>query len=244
MVRRCIPLPGRARAMRPGSPAAAGSAVALVCVLGSVAAAAWAAKPTPRVVEVPSRPAFVRAPAGAEQPARAGQILAAGTVLRTEKPGRLQVQLANGRNLRLGGDAVLRLGTGALDLERGQIIAWVNPGQKGGAPLRIRTRVATASIVGTTVFIEATDDSLKVFSWEGHVQVETNAGNRVDLHSGQQLSFEKDSWQPARTLSQPEAAARRQKSTLLNGFSTPMETLPILEKELGLASQPAVAVPR
>jgi hypothetical protein len=200
---------------------------------------ARAAAPVPRVVEVPFRPAFVRPPGGKEIPARAGQILAPASLLRTEKPGRLQVQLANGRQFRLGGDAVLRLGAGGLNLEKGQIIAWVNPGQKGGSPLKIQTRVATASIVGTTVFIEATEDSLKVFSWEGHVQVETDAGRRYDLTSGQQLTLDKQAWQAPRRLSQSEAAARRQKSILLNGFATPMETLPVIEKELGLSASPA-----
>ena len=71
------------------------------------------------------------------------------------------------------------------------------------------------------------------------MQVETDAGRRYDLRTGQQLSFEKDTWQAPRTLSQPEAAARRQKSTLLNGFSAPMETLPAIEQGLGLTAQPA-----
>ena len=215
--------------------AAVGGATCLALALTQARAAA----PVPRVVEVPFKPAFVRTPGGKEIAARAGQILAPASLLRTEKPGRLQVQLANGRQFRLGGDAVLRLGAGGLNLEKGQIIAWVNPGQKGGSPLKIRTRVATASIVGTTVFIEATDDSLKVFSWEGHVQVETDAGRRYDLTSGQQLSLDKQTWQAPRRLSQSEAATRRQKSILLNGFATPMETLPVIEKELGLSAQPA-----
>ena len=215
--------------------AAVGGATCLALALTQARAAA----PVPRVVEVPFKPAYVRAPGGKEIAARAGQIVAPASLLRTEKPGRLQVQLANGRQFRLGGDAVLRLGAGGLNLEKGQIIAWVNPGQKGGAPLKIRTRVATASIVGTTVFIEATDDSLKVFSWEGHVQVETDAGRRYDLTSGQQLTLDKQTWQAPRRLSQSEAATRRQKSILLNGFATPMETLPVIEKELGLSAQPA-----
>ena len=201
---------------------------------------ARAAAPAPRVVEVPFKPAFVRPPGRPEQPARAGQTLANDTLLRTAKPGRLQVQLANGRQFRLGGDAVLRIGPGALNLEKGRIIAWVNPGQKGGAPLQIRTRVATASIVGTTVFIEASEDTLKVFSWEGHVRVETADGRRYDLSSGQQLTYDAQAWQPPRRLSQAEAATRRQKSTLLNGFSTAMETLPVIERELGL-TVPSVA---
>ena len=219
--------------------AAVGGATALALALTQARAAA----PVPRVVEVPFKPAFVRAPGGKEIAARVGQILAPASLLRTEKPGRLQVQLSNGRQFRLGGDAVLRLGAGGLNLEKGQIIAWVNPGQKGGSPLKIRTRVATASIVGTTVFIESTDDSLKVFSWEGHVQVETDAGRRYDLTSGQQLSLDKQTWQEPRRLSQSEAAARRQKSILLNGFATPMETLPVIEKELGLTAAPPATQP-
>jgi hypothetical protein len=202
--------------------------------------AVQAAAPGPRVLEVPFRPAFVRPPGGAEQPARAGQLLAPDSLLRTAKPGRLQVQLADGRQFRLGGDAVLRLSSGGLTLDKGQIIAWVNPGQKGGAPLRIRTRAATASIMGTTVFIEASENALKIFSWEGEVECLTKDGQRKMLTSGQQLTFEDGVWRKTR-LTQPEAAARRQKSILLNGFAAPMETLPVIEKELGLSAEPAPA---
>lgn len=220
-------------------------AVAAVAGLALALSPAPASAPVPRVVEVPFRPAFVRPPGGREIPARAGQILAPATLLRTAKPGRLHVLLANGRQFRLGGDAVLRLAADGLQLERGQIIAWIRPGQKGGAPLKIRTRVATASIVGTTVFIEATADSLKVFSWEGRVRVETDAGRRYDLTSGQQLSLDGQTWTPPVRLSPAEAASRRQKSILLNGFATPMETLPLIEKELGISAQPAlVPAPR
>lgn len=237
---------------RPGLAAIATTALALAMIQ------AQAAAPVPRVVEVPFRPAFVRAPGGKEMPARAGQILAPASLIRTAKPGRLQVQLANGRQFRLGGDAVLRLGADGLNLERGQIIAWVNPGQKGGTPLRIRTRMATASIVGTTVFLDASDDGLKVFSWEGRVRVETTTGRRYDLSSGQQLTVRTaasatgapstPTWEPPRRLSQSEAAQRREKSLLLNGFTTPMETLPLIEKELGLGrpagtGTPAAAAP-
>ncbi len=222
-------------------PLSAALLLPLLTATGPLPRAAHAAARLPRVVEVPLRPAFVRLPAGDERPALAGQVLAPESLLRTQAPGRLQVQLADGRSFRLGGDAVLRLGRRQLELQRGQIIAWVNPGQNGGSPLRIRTRTATASIVGTTVFIEATDDSLKVFSWEGHVQVATDAGRRYDLRSGQQLSFEQGGWQPPRRLSRSEAAARRQRSILLNGFATPMETLPLIEKELGLTAAPPPA---
>ena len=215
--------------------------LALSAALVSTAPAGVSAAPAvPRVVEVPSRPAFIKPPGGSERAARPGQVLAARTLLRTQLPGRIQVQLANGRSFRLGGDAVARLGPDGVNLERGQIIAWVNPGSKGGSPLRIRTRVATASIVGTTVFIEASLQGVKVFSWEGHVTVDTASGEHFELQSGQQVVLELGgSWQPPRRLSQEEAAARRRKSILLNGFAAPMQTLPVIERELGLNPQPA-----
>lgn len=224
-------------------PNALGSLLAVAAVAGVALALfqARASAPGPRVVEVPFRPAFVRPPGGREIPARAGQILAPATLLRTAKPGRLHVMLANGRQFRLGGDAVLRLAADGLQLERGQIMAWIRPGQKGGTPLRIRTRVATASIVGTTVFIEASDESLKVFSWEGRVRVETDAGRRYDLTSGQQLSLDGQTWKPPVRLSPAEAATRRQNNILFNGFATPIDTLPMIEKELGISAQPAPA---
>lgn len=202
-----------------------------------------AATAVPRVVEVPSRPAYVRPPSGQERPAQSGQRLLAGSLLRTQKPGRLQVLLSDGRQFRLGGDAVARLAGDGVALERGQIIAWVNPGSKRNAPLRIRTRVATASIMGTTVFIDATADSVKLFSWEGHVRVTTDAGQRYELHSGQQLAFENGAWTPPTRLTTAEATARRQKSILLNGFSAPMETLPVIERELGIAPPSGAAAP-
>jgi len=188
------------------------------------------------VVDVPSRPAFVKLPGRSEATAQPGQALPLQTVLRTEKPGRLQVQLPDGRSFRLGGDALLRLATvRTLDLQRGQIIAWVNPGSKAPLPLRVKTRVGTASIVGTTVFIEATDESVKVFSWEGTVRVITDAGEQVTLNSGEQLAYEQDRWQPPRRLSRSELNARRARSILLNGFNASMETMPVIEKELGFS---------
>ena len=192
----------------------------------------------PTVVDVPTRPAFVQAPGRAETDARVGQILQLNTLLRTQKPGRLQVRLPDGRSFRLGGDALLRLSAGTLDLRRGQIIAWVNPGSGGGPALRVRTRVGTASIEGTTVFIDATETDVKVFSWEGTVAVTTDSGQRFVLRSGEQVSHRAraaggEGWEGPTRLSRAELDQRRARSILLNGFNAPMETLPVIEKELG-----------
>ncbi len=155
----------------------------------------------------------------------------------------MQVQLPNGRNFRLGGDAVLRLAASGLDLERGQIIAWIDPGTKGGPPLRVKTRVGTASIEGTTVFLEVDDDAVTVFSWEGRVRVtpdQTAEGKpaAVPLDSGWQMSYENGAWQKPRRITPPEARERRRESILLNGFDAPMATLPVIERELGIRETP------
>lgn len=213
-------------------------AVGVVGVPSAISGAGWASTPVirpPKVVDIPSRPAFVTLPGKAETAAKTGQPLVLQSVLRTEKPGRMQVQLGDGRSFRLGGNALMRLATGrTLDLQRGQIIAWVNPGNKMPVPLRVKTRVGTASIMGTTVFIDASDDAVKVFSWEGTVRVTPSVGQPVTLRSGEQVSYQRDGgWQPVRRLTRQELDTRRAQSILLNGFDAPMETLPVIEKELG-----------
>ena len=186
----------------------------------------------PQVVEVPSRPAYVTPPRGTEAAARSGQLLEPATLLRTRTPGRLQVAFPDGRRFRLGGDALARIGRRDVELSRGQIIGWLTPGRSGGLPLRIRTRVGTASISGTTVFLEASPELLRIFSWEGPVEVEARNGQRFTLNTGEEVVHSAGGWSAPRRLSRAEAARRRRASTLLNGFSTPMETLPELERQL------------
>jgi ferric-dicitrate binding protein FerR (iron transport regulator) len=72
-------------------------------------------------------------------------------------------------------------------LLKGSIIGWIKAGTPRSNPFTIKTRLATASIQGTTVFIELTDQKFKIFSWEGTVQVETENGQYFTLRSGQQL---------------------------------------------------------
>ena len=47
----------------------------------------------PKIVEVPAGPAFVKLPGSSEKNALSGQALQVNTLLRTSKPGRLQVML-------------------------------------------------------------------------------------------------------------------------------------------------------
>jgi hypothetical protein len=211
------------------------AAAVIVSGLALVLPGVTAAPRVPRVVEVPSRPAFVKPPTASERPALVGQVLGPSTVLRTENPGRLQILLADGRSFRLGGNAQLRIEPTLLDLVRGRIIAWIDPGSKGTTPLRVRTRVGTASIQGTTVFIEATDEKVLFLSWEGNVEVRAADGTAYRLTSGQRLEATPQGWKGPHRMDAAEVQKRRRSSELLNGFQAPMQTLPVIERELGLS---------
>lgn len=224
--------------------------VATCCFMATACFGLPALAAEPRIVEVPNGPAFVKFPGKTEVDARSGQLLRAKALLRTTKPGRMQVMLGTGRQFRMGGDAQLRLGTSSVELLKGSIIGWINPGVPARHPFSIKTRLATASIQGTTVFIEYTDSQLKIFSWEGNVLVTTMSGQRFTLNSGQQLLLNlkqvapdvslqddkplADSWSPPVVIPQQEVERRLQKSRLINGFSTSLETLPEIERELGV----------
>ncbi len=206
----------------------------------------------PQVVEVPAGPAFVQRPGEAQIPARQGQSLIPSTMLRTSKPGRMQVKLSNGRQFRMGGDAELKLAGAGVELLKGSIIGWINPSITNRRPFQIRTRLATASIQGTTVFLELNDDTFRVFSWEGAVQVRTKDGEEFTLQSGQQLLLDLKrqlddtrgrvtdaiEWEPPAPMADTDIDRRMKGSALINGFSTPLDTLPIIERELGTSAAP------
>jgi hypothetical protein len=223
------------RSLRTFRPLTLAAGAVIVSGLTLVLPGATAAPRVPRVVDVPSRPAFVKPPEALERPALVGQVLGPSTVLRTENPGRLQILLADGRNFRLGGNAQLRIEPTLLDLIRGKIIAWIDPGSKGTRPLRVRTRVGTASIQGTTVFIEATDEKVLFLSWEGNVEVRAADGTAYRLTSGQRLEATPQGWTGPHRMDAAEVQKRRRNSELLNGFEAPMATLPVIERELGLS---------
>lgn len=221
----------------------------------------------PQVMEVPAGPAFVQRPGEAQIAARQGQSLIPSTLLRTSKPGRMQVKLSNGRQFRMGGDAELKLSGAGVELLKGSIIGWISPTITNRRPFQIRTRLATASIQGTTVFLELNDDTFRVFSWEGEVQVRTKDGEEFTLQSGQQLLLDlkrqldetrgrvdklegllrdlKGSndpgtieWEPPAPMGSTDIDRRMKGSALINGFSTPLDTLSTIERELGTSAAP------
>ena len=189
------------------------------------------------IQEVVSRPAFQQAPGAREKAAQKGQTLENKTVLRTSKPGRMQVAFTNSkRSFRMGGNASLQLNENTINHKSGQIIAWIAPGGLQTVPLKIRTRIATAAIRGTTLFIDDRGEGDKIIflSWEGSVDVDAQTGENFSLSSGQVLVYDdkKGEWKGPVLLTREQAMKRRTKSILLNGFDTPMETMPEVEAVL------------
>ena len=196
-----------------------------------------AANTIARIQEVVSRPAFQQAPGGTEQPAQNGQALKNKTILRTTKPGRMQVAFAgSNRSFRMGGNASLQLDGNTIQHNSGQVIAWIAPGGALKAPLKIRTRIATAAIRGTTLFIDDRGEGDKIIflSWEGNVDVSADTGEKYSLRGGQVLVYDdtKNTWSGPVALTRKQAMKRRTKSILLNGFQAPMETMPDVEAVL------------
>ena len=215
---------------------AATATVALVGVM--LHAAPSAVAKVPIVVDVPNGPAFVKLPGKKEVNARSGQDLLNNTVLRTAKPGRMHIKLSTGRQFRMGGNSLLQLKNSTVKLEKGALIGWIQPGLKNRQPFTIQTRHATASIQGTTVFIELDDEKLKIFSWEGEVKVDTTNGESHTLRSGEQLLVDLNqatvTWPSPVKIKEAEASRRLTKSRLINGFAIPMDTLQDIERELGV----------
>lgn len=194
-----------------------------------------------KVVDIPARPAYVKPFNSIESPANVGQLLRDKSLLRTQTPGRMQILLGTGRSFRVGGNTLIRLVGKSLELEKGQVIGWVHPGQKQKEPFKIRTKVGTASIVGTTVYIDSKEDSILFFSWEGFVRIQTSDGNMFTLRSGERLlcHLGLDSNPLSYRCEAPSKLSRTKLNrliaevTLLHGFSRPMHTMPIMQRELG-----------
>jgi len=202
-----------------------------------------------RIMDIPTTPVFGRQPPALEKPAQLGTEVVAGGYFRTMIPGKAQLKLSNGLSVRLGGNAVLRIGP-TLRLDQGKMIAWFDPGRTATTSQTIETPVGIAAIKGTTVFIDIQDQDIRFFSWEGEVQViysptnqqvpvEAMLGKTFILRSGQEIRFPLGKVQSnpqnffqVRAMPSKEVSNRFRTSSLLNGFSAPMATLETIRQIL------------
>jgi ferric-dicitrate binding protein FerR (iron transport regulator) len=166
--------------------------------------------------------------------------LAYGDTIRTAEDGLAQIDLANGLAFRLGGEAALTLQPNQeLQLDSGEMLVWVEPGQK--VPTEIVTPVGTAGLRGTTLFVRVPDDpgeGVVFFAWEGEIRLRfegdtedliLNSGEELQVRPGERLSDLRDK---VRRLRRREIRQQRQQSRLVNGFSRPLPTLGQLEQTI------------
>jgi hypothetical protein len=200
-----------------------------------------AAKATATIAEIQQQPVTVRQlNAQQEIAAKVGMALQAGETIRTQNKARAQIELENGLAFRIGGDAVLTLQpSNQLKLQSGEMITWVEPGQK--VPTEIVTPTAIAGIRGTTVFVKippknSTEGTL-FFAWEGTVSVRLpNQKEEILLKTGEEVRIRPGERniqkirQRVYRLKPAEWRAKIRQDKLLRGFDRRLPTLDIIEK--------------
>ncbi|MEM8602823.1 MAG: FecR family protein [Cyanobacteria bacterium P01_H01_bin.121] len=191
------------------------------------------------VSEIEAEPVWVRPQATEEVAAVVEMPLDSGDVIRTEGEALAEVEFANGLGFRIGGDAALEIQpSNVLALESGEMITWVEPGQK--IPVTITTPGGVAAgIRGTTVFVRLPADpggETLFFAWEGTVGLQVpDSTDEVILNQGEEVSIpqgERDLAvirQRVRRLPLREWQQRRRQSRLLNRFQRPLPTLDIID---------------
>ncbi|MDY6781966.1 MAG: FecR family protein [Cyanobacteriota bacterium] len=194
--------------------------------------------PEATLSEIQQQPVWVKPPQTQEVSGEEGMDLQVGETLRTEGDALAQVDLSNGLAFRIGGDATLTLQpSNQLDLESGEMITWVEPGQT--VPAEIVTPGGIAGIRGTTVYVKIPDDlngEILFFAWEGEVAVRLpEQTEEILLQSGQEVRVPPGETDIAkiraavRQLPPDEWKARRTDSRLLNKFDEALPTLSEIE---------------
>lgn len=190
--------------------------------------------------EIQQQPVWVKPEnAPKEVSGEEGMGLQVGETIRTEGDALAEVALNNGLAFRIGGDAVLTLQpNNQLNLNSGEMITWVQPGQT--VPAEIVTPGGIAGIRGTTVYVnipENPDEGILFFSWEGTVAVRLpNQTEEILLESGQEVRIPKGETKIAkiraavRQLPHKEWRERRLKSRLINKFDKRLPTLGKIEE--------------
>jgi hypothetical protein len=157
-----------------------------------------------------------------------------GEQIRTVGEALAEIELKNGLAFRIGGNSVLTLQPdNSLNLSKGEMITWVQPGKQ--VPAKVVTPGAIAGIRGTTIYVnipEAPNSEIEYFTWEGTMSIKLpNQSEEMLLKAGEIVKIKPGETdinqmrQRVRTLTHQEWETRRHKSPLINKFSIPLPTL-------------------
>jgi FecR protein len=116
-------------------------------------------------------------------------------VVKTEKEGRVRIELSDGSILNVGSEAQLRILKSdpqhqetTLELLHGRLLATAIRISKPSGKFRVRTSVAVAGVVGTQFGLRVDSESTDVVCREGSVLVnnrDQNVSGEVLLHAGE-----------------------------------------------------------
>lgn len=121
----------------------------------------------------------------------APQRLYAGMTLRTGDRSRSQVRYDDGTVVRLGARTLMRVRE-ARDLRLLKGKTWIKK-QKNNQQLRVRTPIAQATVIGTELFVSHNDaNTSHVTTLDGHVEVETDQGEKTMVNPGEWVEIEPD----------------------------------------------------
>ncbi len=183
-----------------------------------------------RFIEVVNEVRTVSLPDRDVQPAAVDSVLQAPNLVQTGRRSRAQLQTSDGTIARVGSNTIFSFDSveRSVDLEQGSLL-FHSPSGKGGG--RIVTASATASVLGTTIIVAATNDGgFKVLVLEGTAQVDFPDGTSQQLGAGQ-MTFILPSATPGGP-SEPgpvlnfDLEAQLEGSSLVNDFNRPLESMP------------------
>lgn len=176
----------------------------------------------------------VKVTRSAELQARQAQVndlFATPEVLRTGVSSRAELMAADQTITRVGANTVFSFDAAqrTIDLDRGSLL-FVSPKGKGGGT--IRSRAATAAVLGTTLIVTTTSNGgFKVLLLEGKGEVRLNNGRRQVLTAGQ-MSFVlpgADRFAPVINIRLDTLVKGSQ---LVQGFRQPLPSLNLIQRAI------------
>lgn len=210
-------------------------AAVVTCVaFALVSPASAAAFAEARFIEVVNDVRMISLPDRAIQTAEIDQVLRAPDLVQTGRRSRAQLKTEDGTIARVGSNTLFSFDQvdRSVELEQGSILFHSPSGQGGG---RIVTASATASVLGTTIIVAATNDGgFKVLVLEGTAQVDFPDGTSQVLNAGQ-MTFVLPSATPGGPSERGpvldfDLEAQLQGSALVNDFSGPLESMPQIDR--------------
>lgn len=178
----------------------------------------------------------VSASTKAAQPAAVKGVVKAPDLVRTGPESRAELTAPDQTITRVGANTVFSFEPSGrnIDLEKGSVL-FHSPAGKGGGS--IRSGGAAAAVLGTTLIVTSTGNGgFKVILLEGHGTVTLPNGHSVTLTAGQ-LVFVLPGQTDFDHVLEINLGKLVAGSGLVNGFNTPLPSLPLIQGAINLQNQ-------